>query len=93
KGENQGTFSNSKLKGFASDLGLDRAAFDACLDSGRMASKLNQDYNEGMSKGVQATPTFFVKVAGAAGNGQKIEGAYPYSNFQAAIESALKQAQ
>lgn len=83
KGENQGTFNNARLKSFATDLGLDRSAFDSCLDSGRMSNTISQEYNEGVRKGVQATPTFFI-------NGNKLEGARPYAEFQRAIDAALK---
>ena len=45
-------------------------------------SEIQKDYQDGITAGVQGTPAFFV-------NGNLIEGAQPYSVFQAAIEAAL----
>lgn len=80
--ENQNALFTSSLKRYASDTGLDRAAFDACLDSGAMAPRVRADFEEGREKGVRSTPTFFV-------NNVRIEGAQPFSSFRQAIESGL----
>jgi len=80
------SFSRSALKGYAAELGLDTAQFDACLDSNRHLEKVTRDTTEGRGLGVNATPTFFV-------NGQKIEGAQPYTVFKAAVDAALAGAQ
>lgn len=34
-GENNGAFNKDKLKGYAADMGLDKAKFNECMDSGR----------------------------------------------------------
>lgn len=83
QGENKGAFSNSRLKSMARELGLSEA-FNSCLDSGRWDTKVNQDLNEGLRKGIEGTPTFFV-------GQKKLVGAQPYSVFEAAIEEALRQ--
>ncbi|MBI3286569.1 MAG: DsbA family protein [Chloroflexi bacterium] len=66
-GENRGAFSKERLKGFATELGLDGSTFNACLDSNRYAQKVEEDYRQGRELGVRATPTLFI-------NGRKVEG-------------------
>jgi protein-disulfide isomerase len=60
KGENQGAFSKARLKAFAATAGLDTGAFNSCLDSGKYADKVTQERDEGDTRGVSQTPTFFV---------------------------------
>lgn len=79
---NQQALSISNLKQYASDLDLDTAEFNSCLDSGKHAAKVKQDLADGQAAGVSGTPSFFV-------NGQKLVGAQPYSAFEQAIEAAL----
>ena len=82
-GENQGTFSQENLKRFAAELGLDTAAFDECLDSGRMEEVVQADYEFAQQLGVRATPTFAV-------NGKPVQGALPFDQFQTLIEQELQ---
>lgn len=74
------------FKNYAQQLGLDSSKFNNCLDSGKRASEVQNDFSE-MSNIVSGTPTFFI------GNPTKgyirIVGAQPYSVFQQAIESEL----
>lgn len=60
QGENRGAFSLANLKGFAADLGLDSAKFDACLDSHQYASAVQQETDEARRADVESTPTFFI---------------------------------
>jgi len=69
------------FKGYAAELELETAAFDACLDSGRWAGAVNADLAEGAGLGVRGTPTFFI-------NGYPLVGAQPYETFQYAIDLA-----
>ena len=71
----------STFKQYAVELGLDTAAFDTCLDSGRWANAVNTDLAEGMRLGVRGTPTFFI-------NGYPLVGAQPYRIFHLAVELA-----
>src|SRR3989338_4770313 len=80
---NQNALFPASLKKYASDAGIDRAKFDACLDSGAMASRVSYDAEEAIQKGARSTPNFFV-------NGVKIEGARPFASFRDAIEAELK---
>lgn len=70
------------FKQYAEDLGLDTAKFNDCLDSGAMASEVQNDMQDGQSAGVSGTPTFFI-------NGQKVVGAQPFSAFENIIDSEL----
>ena len=80
--ENQALLSDSILRQWASDLGLNTANFNSCLDSQKYLSEIRQDLQEGEAAGVRGTPGFLV-------NGQLISGAQPFSAFQQAIESQL----
>lgn len=48
------------LKGYAKELGLDTAAFDACLDEGEAVTDVASDGMAAQTFGVSSTPTFFV---------------------------------
>lgn len=85
--ENQEAWSNKEnlqtdIDTYASQLGLDKEAFDNCLDSGKYTQTVKDDLQLGTEVGVQGTPTFFI-------NGQKIVGALPFADFQAVIEAEL----
>ncbi len=72
----------ASLKSYAAQLGLDTTKFNACVDSGQKLLKVNDDTNAGMAAGVNATPTFFI-------NGEKLQGAQPYSVFKELIDAKL----
>jgi len=82
---NQNSIDVASIKRYASGLGLDTEQFDACLDSGKYAQEVQQDFNEGKAAGVSGTPTFFI-------NGKKIVGAKPFAEFQAIIDNELGKA-
>lgn len=86
---NGGWANPTALKQFASNLGLDTAKFDACLDSGKYADGVSHNKDVGTSVGVQGTPTFFI--IGPNGTGQKIEGGQPASVFSNVIDSMYAQ--
>jgi protein-disulfide isomerase len=48
------------LKKYASELGLDRARFDAALDRGAYAAEVQGDIEAGEMYGVNVTPTIFI---------------------------------
>ncbi len=78
---NQSALSVDKLKEYATRTGLDRAKFDAALDSGRFADKVRRDIDDGHKVGVNATPTAFA-------NGLRVRDTL-YDGLKAAIEAAL----
>jgi len=73
------------FSGFAGELGLDTAAFDACLATRQHEDAVLADLEYGTSLGIDGTPAFFV-------NGHFISGAQPFEVFQQAIESLLADA-
>ena len=56
--ESTTNFRDDGLKAAATALGLDQAAFDACLDSGEMAGKVRTNENEARRLGFRGTPGF-----------------------------------
>lgn len=70
------------FSGYVGELGLDTAAFDECLQSGRQESAVLDDLERGAALGINGTPAFFI-------NGHFLSGAQPYEVFQQAIESLL----
>lgn len=79
----------ASLPQLAGSIGLDAGAFQACLDSGRHADRVQSQYEDAVATGGTGTP-FSVVVAS---NGKKfpINGALPYAQVKAAIELALKE--
>lgn len=51
---------DSDLINYASAIGLDSAMFTTCLRSGAMKDRVLAQEQEGIRKGVTATPTFFI---------------------------------
>ncbi|MBF0614623.1 MAG: DsbA family protein [Magnetococcales bacterium] len=72
------------LKKAAKTVGLDQAAFDACLDSGKHGARVTADLTEGKKLGVTGTPTFFI-------NGVRVVGAQPFEKFKSVIDDELKE--
>jgi protein-disulfide isomerase len=66
--ENQSNLDRDSLIGYAERVGLDRAAFIACLDSDAPRAAIARDVAAGMRLGIESTPTIFV-------NGRTITGA------------------
>ena len=58
--KNQKALDIPSLKKYASELGLDRARFDAALDRGVYAAEVKKDVTDGEMYGVGSTPTIFV---------------------------------
>jgi protein-disulfide isomerase len=82
---NQGALQPDDLKKHASDLGLDRAKFDACLDSARFGDRVREGVAQGSRLGVNSTPTMYV-------NGRLVAGAQPYEVIAAVIDEELSRA-
>ena len=79
---NQSALSMDKLKGYASELALDRPRFDSALDSGKFVEMVQRDIDDGMKLGINATPTVFI-------NGRRVS-AKSYDELKASVEAALK---
>ena len=72
-----------ELKQHAASVGLDKAKFDECLDTGKMKALVDADTKAGGDVGVTGTPAFFI-------NGKLISGAQPVGEFEKIIDAELK---
>ena len=72
----------AELKKTAAGLKLDAAKFDLCLDSGRYAGRVKQDFREGTQAGVNGTPAIFV-------NGRPMSGAVPFEDVAKIIREEM----
>ncbi len=78
---NSGVFSNDAIIAAAVKVGLDGEKLRADLAANVYAGRVQQEYDQGIARGVTSTPTFFV-------NGRMIVGAQPYEVFRKAIDEA-----
>jgi protein-disulfide isomerase len=67
---------------YASDLGLDAAAFTACLDDHHTQAEVEADAADAARLGLNGTPSFVI-------NGQVLVGAQPFEQFKAIIDADL----
>jgi protein-disulfide isomerase len=81
--QNQNALGIDKLKEYATQIGLDRAKFDAELNSGKFAEQVKRDLNDGNRLGIESTPTVFI-------NGRKFTGEKTHDSLKTAIDSLLK---
>ncbi|MFZ2681613.1 MAG: DsbA family protein [Patescibacteria group bacterium] len=79
---NSGNFTEDALVDFATQLNLNTGSFRTCLQSGKYTDEVAQDLADGVAAGVTGTPTFFL-------NGEKIDGAVPFSTFKEIVEAFL----
>lgn len=75
-----------QLSDMAASLGLDVAAFEACLASGKYAGRVDTDLNEAFDSGGNGTP-HSIMIVGK--NQSAIQGAQQYATVKQMIEGAL----
>jgi len=80
---NQRALTPEDLATYATQLGLDMTAFEACLHSESTAERVGLDMAEAQRAGVTGTPAFFV-------NGVPFHGARPTAEFVEIIERELQ---
>ncbi|MCX6774479.1 MAG: thioredoxin domain-containing protein, partial [DPANN group archaeon] len=84
---NQANLSADNYEAWAKSLNLDMNKFDTCLVANETATNVAKDLADGLTAGVQGTPTLFI---GNAKNGyQMVVGALPYDSFKQAIDAEL----
>lgn len=76
-----GTDAAATFRGFAEELGLDMAAYDAAVSAEETADRIALDYRAGVEAGVASTPTFYI-------DGVQLE-LQNFDDLEAAIEAAL----
>ena len=73
---------DATFRGFATEMGLDMAEFDAAYDDPATLDRVNVDVADGKALGVQGTPTFFL-------DGSEVSF-QSYEDLSAAVEQALR---
>ena len=91
-----GTHTKEHLEARVREAGLDVAAVQNCLASGRVTAGIRRGGEQASALGAQGTPAFFVGLLDPGSNRVRvlevIKGAHPYSVFEDAIQRALEQA-
>jgi len=80
--KNQSLLTVEKLKGYATEVGLDRARFDSALDTGKFKESVQLDIDDGIRLGLKGTPSLFV-------NGRRVS-VKSYEDLKALVDAALK---
>ena len=75
------------LPQIAEDIGLDRAAFEECINSTRFDQHVQEDVQDAQAAGGTGTP--YTVVIGPDGTVYPVSGAQPYSAVKAVIDLAL----
>ena len=90
--KNSAKLADQDLKKYAGEVGLDVAAFDACLGSDRYLAEMDKDSAEARQVSITGTPTFVIgKSGGDKLSGTLVVGAQPLKTFQTAIDKLLPQ--
>lgn len=89
-GENVGAYTDRRLVAFAEKLELNMSEFNDCFDSSKYNDLVTEDMKNGITAGIQATPSFIMTYTV---NGEEksvlIEGAQTIDVFQQNIDAAL----
>ena len=75
-----------QLKTVATQIGLDAAAFNTCLDSGQRAGVVKANLDEAQQLGLQGTPSFFL-------NGRFFTGNLGYDRIRQIMQDELKRSE
>ena len=79
--ENYNKLTDEMIESFATQLALDKAAYDAKTKDPAVLGKVRNDYNDGIKAGVRGTPSLFV-------NGRKVKNR-SLQGFQQLIDREL----
>jgi protein-disulfide isomerase len=83
KGENEGAFSDSNLKRFATELNLNTSDFSTCFNSQKYLSDIEGNLKTAtVNYQIDSTPTIVI-------NGNVMPGVYPYEAYQKTIDAEL----
>ncbi len=89
KTESNGTgFALDKLVPLAEEIGLDKTAFQQCLDDGKYAKHVKEEFNTGTKAGVSGTPGTFIVTKN--GKNDFVNGALPFEQLKQQIDAVLK---
>ena len=79
---NQESLSPTFYEQIAEEIGVNMSQFKDCVSSGKFQNRVEADYQQGISYGVNGTPGNFV-------NGVPVKGALPFSTIAQIIDSEL----
>ena len=80
--DNQDRIGSALFEELAQKAGVNMAKFKDCVSSGKFKQKVEADYQQGITDGVNGTPGSFV-------NGIPVRGALPYASIKQMIDSEL----
>ena len=83
---NQNALSDSDLKAYAGQVGLDTDTFDSCLDDDEAKAEVDKETQQATGSGGRGTP-YFVVVNNENGQTTAVSGAVPFGQLEAAINS------
>lgn len=69
----------SAFRDYASQIGVDVDKYNECMSSGRYRGRIQASYEEGLSRGVGSTPTFFI--------GNSVYGGMSFDELRAIVDS------
>ena len=72
----------STLEGYATDLGVDIAEYNSCVNGEKFKEEIEKDMNDARSLKLNGTPSFII-------NGRIVTGAQPFEVFSQVIEEEL----
>ena len=68
------------------------AAFNSCYDSGKYRDRVQEDFEDGQSAGINGTPGFLITyTVNGETKTDRIDGALPFSAFQQKLEAILSE--
>ena len=83
--------SREAILDYAKALSLDMERFLQCFDSKKYLDEIQRDISEANGAGITGTPTFVLgKTTKDNIEGSRLDGAFPYNEFQARITDLLK---
>jgi protein-disulfide isomerase len=89
-GENVGAFSDTNLKKFAVQSGLNTDTFNTCYDNRSRRGIITDSNGQARGLGINGTPTVFV--IGPDGKRVTVTNAIDFNSLKAVIDNALAQA-
>jgi predicted DsbA family dithiol-disulfide isomerase len=77
-----GDFVDKRLVAFAEKIGLDKTVFEDCLNSGKYAQRVEDEYQLGQQAGVDSTPSFLI-------DGQRFKVQASFNELFQALDNAV----
>lgn len=84
--ENSPATTNAALD-LAGEVGANRSSVESCFNEGKFKDKVEDQYQGGVSAGVNGTPGNFI--INQAGEAWKLPGAVPFANLSSTLDEAL----